>query len=154
MKRIIYTRPDGGLSVVTPVINTYPVREDITEDQTLERAMVKLPADALNVRVVEAADIPADRSYRNAWKDTGSGMVTHDMAKAREIHKNKLRELRGQKLAALDIDYLRADEVGNATLKAQIAQQKQTLRDVTIDPAITAAQTVEELKLAIPEVLL
>ena len=154
MKRILFTRPDGGLSVVIPVINTLGEAEGFTEADALERALAKLPADALNVRVVDETDIPTDRTYRNAWMDAGSGSVTHDMTKAREIHKNKLRELRAPKLAALDVDYIRADEAGNAALKTQIAQQKQALRDVTADPAIAAAQTVDELKLVIPEIFI
>ena len=146
MKKIIYTRPDGGLSVVTPVINTYPVREDITENQALDRAMKKLPADALNVRVVDEADIPTDRTFRNAWKDAGSGAVTHDMEKCREIHKDRLRAYRAPQLAALDVAYMRADELGDAKEKARVAAEKQALRDITKHPAIAAATTPEELK--------
>ena len=153
MKRIVYTKPDGNLAVVTPVINTFPSPENMTEDEALARALSKLPAGAVNPVVVEEAAIPTDRAYRDAWSVSGNSVI-HDMTKAREIHKNKLRELRATKFPKLDIDYMRADEAGNNALKIQIAQQKQSLRDVTADPRIAAAQTPEELKLVIPEILI
>ena len=148
MKRILFTRPDGGLSVVTPVINT---RENITEDAALERAVKKLPSDAVNVRVVDASEIPTDRSFRNAWED--SGKIDVNMPKAREIHKERLRQIRAPLLAKLDVEYQRADEQGDAALKAQIATKKQALRDVSKHSAIAAAKTPDELKAAIPDAL-
>jgi hypothetical protein len=80
MRKIIYTRPDGCVSVVTPVINTYPVRESITEAQAEQRAFDKLPADAINPQFVEASAIP-DRSTRKFWK-LENGAITVDTAKA------------------------------------------------------------------------
>lgn len=152
MRKIIYTRPDGGLSVVIPIINTHPVREDITEEEAEQRAWGKLPAEAINPRFVTDAEIPTDRTFRNAWADSGQSVYT-DMAKARVIHKNRLRAMREPKLLALDIQYMRADEAGNLALKNEIAKKKQALRDVTADPRIESAQTPEEIKNVIPPVL-
>ena len=153
MRKIIYTRPDGGISIVCPIINNYPIPEDITEAQAEQRAWEKLPADAINPRFVSEINIPTDRIFREAWEDNGVD-INISMAKAREIYKNKLRELRTPKLAALDVEYYRADEAGDTTLKAQIASQKQALRDVTADPGIAATTTPEELKACIPTCLL
>jgi hypothetical protein len=150
MKKIIFTRPDGGLSVVHPVINTYPVREEITEDEALERAMSRIPSDAIGVQVVD--EVPADRTFRMAWV-AGKGCIEHDMAKCREIHKENLRRLRAPKLAALDVAYQRADEAGDAKAKASIASQKQALRDVTADPGIASASTVQELAAVMPDAI-
>jgi hypothetical protein len=86
-----------------------------------------------------------DKEYRWAWQDDGVAIV-HDMGKAREIHKDKLRHERASRLEALDVEYQRADEQGNNQLKQQIAQQKQVLRDITKDPRIAAAKTIDELK--------
>lgn len=148
MRKIIYTRPDGGLSVVHPVINTHPRREQITEAEAEQRAWDKLPADAISPQWVEAAAIPPDRTFRNAWKANGAGIVV-DMPKARELHRIKLRELRAPKMGALDVAYMIADERGDTVEKQRIAALKQALRDVTSDPAIEAAQTPEELKAVI-----
>lgn len=148
MKKIVYTRPDGGLSIVTPIINTHPVPEDITESQAILRAWDKLPKDAINPRFVDESEIPTDRTFRNAWEDNGA--VSVNMPKAREIHRQIMRYKRAPMLSALDIDYQRADERGDSALKAEIAVRKQALRDVTADPAIESATTPEELKAVIP----
>ena len=139
MRKIIYTRPDGGISVVHPAT---------TEDA----AWAKLPLDAINPRFADASEIPQDRTFRNAWKDTGAS-VDHDMPKCRELHRAMLRGLRAPLMAALDAAYMRADEIGDAAEKARIAAKKQALRDVTADPAIAAATTPEELKNVLPAAL-
>jgi hypothetical protein len=74
-----------------------------------------------------------------------------NLDKAKEIHKDYLRAARQPLLEKLDVDFVRALEQGQDT--ATIADQKQQLRDVTKDPAITAAETVEELKAAWPGIL-
>ena len=101
MRKIIYTRPDGGVSIVCPVINTHPQPEDITEAE--ERAWDRLPANAINPRWIDATEILADRYFRDAWEDNGDIKV--NMPKARELHKERLRALRAPKLTALDVEY-------------------------------------------------
>ena len=78
-------------------------------------------------------------------------MITVNMAKARDIHRAKMREARAPILAALDVQFQRALETNADT--TSIVAKKQALRDVTVDPAIDAAQTTEELKAVWPEVL-
>ncbi len=152
MKRIIYTQADGSVAVVTPVINTHPVRENITEDDALHRAWDRLPPDAVDPQVIDESLIPTDRTFRDAWKVVAGG-VDHDMTKAREIHKARLRVMRVPKLAQLDTEYMRADEDGDAAKKAEIVSKKQALRDVTAHPDIAAAQNIAQLKAAIPAAL-
>lgn len=160
MRKIIYTRPDGGLSVVTPIINTHalvdgklvPQPEDISEEQAIQRALAKLPADAVGVQVIDASLVPTDRTFRNAWK-AGTGCIEHDMAKCRELHRNKLREMRKPKLEALDVEYMKALEKNDQVAIAAIVAKKQALRDAPADPAIEAAATPETLKTVIPEAL-
>lgn len=78
-------------------------------------------------------------------------MITVNMDKARDIHRNAMRQAREPKFKELDVAYMVAIERGQDT--AEIIAQKQALRDVTKDPAIDAAQTTEELKAVWPEVL-
>lgn len=146
MRKIIYQRPDGGVSIVTPALNQNDP-EGWTEADSEQRAWDKLPADAINPKFVDAADIPTDRTFRNALKPD----LTFDMGKAVEIHKDKLRQLRKPLLEALDIEYQIADEKGQD--KSIITAKKQALRDVTDDPAIYAAQTPEKLKIVLPDAL-
>ena len=67
MSRIVYTNQHGGVVIVTPVINTMPERENITEEQALQRAISKLPLEAVNYVVLDESAIPTDRTYRSAW---------------------------------------------------------------------------------------
>lgn len=150
MRKIIYTLPDGGVAVVAPVRNTHPVPEELEDLEIEGRAWERLPKDAINPEFVD--DVPADRTFRGAWKADG-GSIVCDMEKAIEIHKDMLRELRAPLLEQLDIDYMLALEKGNTAALADIASRKQALRDVTVDASIVNAKTPEELKLAIPDIL-
>jgi hypothetical protein len=103
-------------------------------------------------RLIQQEDIPQDRDYRNAWIDRGD-KIDHDMPKAREIHRQKLRSIRADLWPGLDVEYHIADEYGDTAAKMKVAGRKKALRDITADPAIDAAQTVEELKSVIPDSL-
>lgn len=148
MKRIVYVRPDGGVSIVTPVIHRYDP-PGFTEDAALARSMERLPKDASDATVIDAREIPSDRTYRNAWVRGPDGFGT-DMEKAKEIQRERIRAERAPILAALDIEYQRADEANDDIAKAKIVAEKQALRDATDDPRIEAAKTPEELKQAWP----
>jgi len=67
-----------------------------------------------------------------------------DMAKAREIHKNKIREARTPKLAELDIEFQKALETGAST--TDIVAKKQALRDAPADSGIASASDADALK--------
>lgn len=158
MKVIIYQRPDGGVSVVYPVINTVGEVDGMDEEKALERALKKLQEQiksgeikALNPLIVDQSSVPTDRTFRNAWCVEG-GAIGHDMAKAREIHRGVLRQKRKPLLESLDTEYMRADEAGDTDKKKLIAAKKQKLRDATANPAIESAKTPEELKaVGLPE---
>jgi hypothetical protein len=149
MRTIMYSLPDGQVCITTPVRNT--IGERLTTDEEIEqRAWNKLPKDAINpVFLPDNFVSPVDRTFRDAWKRD----LSVDMGKAVEIHKTTLRDLRAPKLAALDVEFIKAVEVGDAKKQKDISDKKQALRDVTSDPRITAAQTPEELKAVIPDAL-
>jgi len=67
-----------------------------------------------------------------------------DMAKAKEIHKTKIRSAREPKLAELDIEFQKAQETSADT--AAIVAKKQALRDAPSDSGITAASNTDALK--------
>lgn len=104
-------------------------------------------------RHMDRDERPVNDHLRNAWRYSKSGPPGVDMPSARELHREKLRELRAPKLAQADVEYMKALEDGDSAAKTRIAKQKQALRDVTDDPAIDAAQTPESLKAAIPAAL-
>ena len=71
-------------------------------------------------------------------------IIKTDMAKARELHKEKIRNARKDKLAELDIEFQKALETGAST--TNIVAKKQALRDAPADSAITSADTEAKLK--------
>lgn len=163
--RFAFTRPDGGVSIVTAMPKEHlelllgkPGGDGLRRlsdadyhEYVLSRS---IPPNATGVtELPEDWDPPADRTFRNAWALNGKA-VTVDMTKAREIQKNRLRELRKPLMAELDTAYLLADEIGDVGAKAEIAAKKQALRDVTADPGIAAAKTPEQLIAVVPEAVL
>tara|TARA_R100001460_G_scaffold25713_1_gene51796 strand:+ start:3115 stop:3375 length:261 start_codon:yes stop_codon:yes gene_type:complete len=67
-----------------------------------------------------------------------------DMVKAREIHRNKIRNARKPLLENLDIEFQKALETSANT--TDIVSKKQQLRDAPADSAIASATTEVELK--------
>ena len=67
-----------------------------------------------------------------------------NMAKAKEIHRSKIREARTPKLAELDVEYQKALETSADT--SAIIAKKQALRDAPADSAIDAATDEAGLK--------
>jgi hypothetical protein len=53
-QRIIYPTDDGGVAVIVPA-------------ESVEAAMKDIPAGK-TYKIVDAADIPTDRTFRNAWE--------------------------------------------------------------------------------------
>jgi len=71
-------------------------------------------------------------------------IISIDIAKAREIHKTKIRNARTPKLAKLDIEFQKALETGAST--TDIVSKKQALRDAPADSAIASASDEAALK--------
>jgi len=51
--RIIYPNDNGGISIIVPT-------------ESVEAAMKDIPAGK-PYKIIDAADVPADRTFRNAW---------------------------------------------------------------------------------------
>jgi len=77
VRKIIYTSPDGGVSVVHPVLNTLG-DEGMTEAQAEQRAWDRLPVEAIDPQFVDAAAVPTDRSKRRAWRRSGGSVFVDD----------------------------------------------------------------------------
>jgi len=72
-------------------------------------------------------------------------MIKINLDKAKEIQKDKIRQVRKPLLEKLDVDFVRALELGGDT--ASITTQKQALRDVTniVTEAEITGITVDEI---------
>jgi len=71
-------------------------------------------------------------------------IIKTDMTKAKELHKEKIREAREPLLSALDVEFQRALEKSEDT--STIVAKKQALRDAPADSAIDAATDEDGLK--------
>ena len=58
-------------------------------------------------------------------------MLNINIEKALEIHKTQIRTKREIVFKDLDIQFMRALEIGNTTLAAEVGAKKQALRDAT-----------------------
>jgi hypothetical protein len=93
------------------------------------------------------ATIPSDRLFRDAWVLNGT-VITEDLDAAKDIFRNKIREVRTPLLEAEDVVYMKALEADDATAKAASVTKKNALRDAPAAQAITDATTIDELKAA------
>ena len=94
-----------------------------------------------------AATVPSDRHFRGAWSLSGS-VISEDMDAAKEIFKDKIREVRAPLLEAEDVVYMKALEAGDSDAQAASVTKKNALRDAPAASAITNADTIAKLKAA------
>ena len=163
MDRIVWKFPDGSVQLSN--VQTWPRIEGESDQQHLDRVAPLLKAklaelDPAFLTATYAGNVPEihhktmDRTFRGAWTwTTPAPVIDTDMVKAAGIWRDRMRAARVPKMAALDVAYQRADEIGDVAEKARIAVKKQALRDVTSDAKIDAALTPEALKAVWPEVL-
>lgn len=89
--------------------------------------------------------VPSGRDFRGAWTLSGN-VISEDINKAKEIFKDKIREVRKPLLEAKDVELMKALEAGSDT--SAIATAKDALRDAPAASAINSATTIAELKAA------
>ena len=115
---IIFTNDNGGVSVCVP-----------TGELPIEQVQSKDIPGNVQSYIVAADSLPEDDSdFFDAWEQT-KGVVTVNIAKAREITKRRLRAEREPLLAAQDVAFQRAMEEGADT--SAIVAEKKRLRDIT-----------------------
>ena len=93
------------------------------------------------------ATVPSDRHFRGAWSLSGT-VISEDMTKAKEIFKDKIREVRKPLLEAEDVTYMKALEAGDSDAQAASVTAKNALRDAPAASAITNAADIAALKAA------
>ena len=94
-----------------------------------------------------SATVPSDRHFRGAWSLDGT-VISEDMTKAKEIFKDKIREVRAPLLEAEDVVYMKALEADDADAKAASVTKKTSLRNAPAATAITNAADIAALKAA------
>ena len=93
------------------------------------------------------ATVPSDRHFRGAWTLSGK-TISEDLAVAKTIFKDKVREARKPLLDAEDVVYMKALEAGDTDAQAASVAKKKALRDAPAASAIANADTIAKLKAA------
>lgn len=60
-KRIIYPTDDGGVAIVIPA-------PEVLEAMTIEEIAAKDVPAGKPYKIIDTADVPTDRTFRNAWE--------------------------------------------------------------------------------------
>jgi len=60
-QRIIYPNDDGGVAIIIPA-------PEYLETHTIEELAAKDVPEGKEFKIVDVADIPSDRTFRNAWE--------------------------------------------------------------------------------------
>lgn len=60
-KRIIYPKDDGGVAVIVP-------SPEYIAEHTIEELAAKDVPEGKPYKIVDVADIPTDRTFRDAWE--------------------------------------------------------------------------------------
>ncbi len=159
MKVIIWTRPDGHVSMTSLALQDSTRPPGDTEDDLVQRAIAReqsrleakygAPCTAV---VVNDTDLPmADHDdFFDAW-ECPAGTVQVNMSKARTLHMDTIRGVRNKELERLDVSYIVALEAGDTTSQTQIAAEKQTLRDVPQTFDLNGFSTPADLRAAWPD---
>jgi hypothetical protein len=133
MKRIIYPTPEGGVAVIIPT-------------ESVELALKDVP-EGVAYEIVDEADIPSDRTFRNAWV-IGDCCIDHDLDKCRAIGHAIRRTKRAEEFAPLD-DVIAKQIPGNDAAAAEAARQVVRDKYAEVQDAIDVAATPAEIKAAL-----
>lgn len=138
-KRIIYAT-DDGLAVIVPAPEC---------GLTIEEIAAKDVPSGVPYEIVDVADIPSDRMFRNAWAKNGR-QVSVDVPKAKLIAHDMRRTRRAAEFAPLDAA-IAAQIPGNNP--QAVEAQRQAIRDkyAVMQTAIDAATSVDGIKAALGE---
>lgn len=101
-----------------------------------------------DAKVYEDWQLP-DREFINAWTID----ATIDLERAKDVWRNKMRPVRDARLKQLDLEWMRAMEIGDTVAATAVAAKKQELRDITKRDELKYAKSLTEVKAFWPAVL-
>jgi hypothetical protein len=132
--RIIYQNESGGVSVIVPT-------------GSVELALKDVPP-GVPYEIVSAADIPSDRTFRNAWVIGMDGCVEHDLDQCRAIGHDKRRAARTEAFAPFD-EIIAKQIPGADAAEAEAARQSIRDKYAEVQVAIDAAADPDAIKAAL-----
>lgn len=99
-------------------------------------------------KIYDASELP-DREFIDAWTID----ATIDLELAKEVWRQKMRPVRNERLKVLDIEWMRAMELGDYQAAAKVVARKEELRNITKRDELKYAKSLDEVKAFWPEVL-
>jgi hypothetical protein len=133
MNRIIYQTPEGGVAVIIPT-------------ESVELALKDVP-EGVPYEIVDEADIPSDRTFRNAWV-MGDCCIEQDLDKCKDIGHDIRRTKRAEEFAPHD-EVIAKQIPGNDAAAAEAARQVVRDKYAEVQDAIDVAATPDEIKAAL-----
>jgi hypothetical protein len=133
MKRIIYPTPEGGVAVIIPA-------------ESVELALKDVP-EGVPYEIVDEADIPTDRYFRNAWV-MGDCCIEQDLDKCKAIGHDLRRQKRAEEFQPFD-EIIAKQIPGNDSAQAEEARQAIRDKYTEVQDAIDAAETPDDIKTAL-----
>ena len=103
--------------------------------------------DGNEIRLDDLTSEPSNRLFRDAWSLSGT-VISEDLDTAKDIFRDKVREIRKPLIEAEDVVYMKALEADDSAAKTASVTKKNNLRNAPAASAITSATTIDELKLA------
>ena len=148
-KRIVYQGENGIACVVIPT------PKFLASGGTIDDLLIKcVPENCRDsADIVDVDTVESDRTFRNAWVTEQGKSVEVDLAKAKDVAKDKVRQARTPKFVELDVAYQRAVEEDDSDKQAAVVVKKQTARDATEDSQISGADSVANLKTGMEAVI-
>ena len=131
--RIIFQSESGGVAVIVPTGSVELALKDVPEGVPYE--------------IVSAADIPSDRTFRDAWV-IGDGCVEHDLDQCRAIGHDKRRAARTEAFAPFD-EIIAKQIPGADAAEAEAARAEIRSKYANVQLAIDAAADPDEIKAAL-----
>lgn len=133
-KRVVWTNPDGSVSVLTPILGVY------------EKVWRKDIPMGVNPIETDTDHMPKDRLFRAAWKASADG-CTECPVKAKEVAHALRRAKRAEEFAPHDEAI--AKRLPGAEETAEAARQQIRDKYAQVQLQIDACQTTNELRAAL-----
>lgn len=150
MYKIIYTRVDGGVSIVHAVPKEELPLTFLTEEAYKQFVWERsVPSDAINPVEIQTDNIPSNKEFRYAWKQDGNN-ITYDLEKAKTIQVERTELAINSALQSLNAELIEAIVSGNDEEKESIIAKKENLKNSMNALIALVPESIEQIKSATP----
>ena len=134
MKRVAYTHTDGTCRIISPPLNTILTVEEIMAVDVPDPVGGYDPEPV----IIDAADLPQDQTFFNAWRISGAAVAT-DIPAAKLLAHDMRRRARDLEMKPLDIQATIPSQATAAEAARQVIRDKYATVQTDIDAAVIEA---------------